>query len=448
MNMITRKKLIAALLIPIMLIAFSTPSFAASTTSGFDVKAFADKALGFIMEIGGVSLDIAKNFVGEFMEVNGLNDVLDRVPELAQTGFSAIGDLVGVFTSTNFTSITEALKIIPKLLKFVVNTGIDFCNIIFPGYGFDLANPSSFFKFATDLFGFAVESGKTLADVVLGNVDLNGIGNSISGLLTGGSVGDLSGIFNTLLQSDNTQIPSLDLNFDKTNFIQLLGSITGSMGGPIGDILDSGMDIVSGILDSFTNPDTNISQLPSLDNNDVDNNDNVSETPNNTKPDITTPPANTDLTEYQYTNDLATYKLAVLNSKLMEARRIISDKAINSNNEAAKNLDSKDIASYYVYIMTKSLNSVSLDGVKLENYDAGTGKYGEIANLKAAIDEFKPAVVRIDESYWVTCVGYKNNGSEFSDFLFIDSKDGNIKPAGNAISDFYSKIRTNAIYTY
>ena len=446
MNMITRKKLIAALLIPIILIAFSTPSFAASST-GVDIQGFANKALEFIMEIGGVSLDIAKDFAGQFMDVNGLNDVIERIPDLATTGFSAIGDLVGVFTSTNFTSITDALKIIPKLLKFVVNTGIDFCNIIFPGYGFDLANPSSFFKFATELFGFAVESGKTLADVVLDNVDLNDIGDLIGGLING-STGDLSGIFNTLLPSGNAQIPSLDLNFDKNNLIQLLGSVTGSMGGPIGDLLGSGMDIVGGILDSFTKPDTNIPQLPSLDNDDVDNNDNVSETPNNTKPDITTPPANTDLTEYQYTNDLATYKLAVLNSKLIEARRIISDKAINSNNEAAKNLDSKDIASYYVYIMTKSLNSVSLDGVKLENYNAGTGKYGEIANLKAAIDEFKPAVVRIDESYWVTCVGYKNNGSEFSDFLFIDSKDGNIKPAGNTISNFYSKIRTNAIYTF
>lgn len=453
MNMITRKKLIAALLIPIMLIAFSVPSFATSTTSGFDLQAFTDKALELLMDVGGVSIDLVGKFATDFMGIDGLEDVVELVPELVETGLDSIGGLIDIFQDKNFTSATDILGMIPELLDWGIGTGLAFYNDIFQGFMLDLQDPTTFLKLAGGIIDFGLYAGEKLAGVILGDVDLGDIGNSISNLLAGGSVGDLSGIFNTLLQSDSAQIPSLDLNFDKTSLIQLLGSVTSSMSGPIGDILDSGMDIVDGILDSFTNSDSSTSQLPSLDYGDIVTGDNGDETPTTDKPDITTPSTVTNSSDYQYTDTTGTYKLAVTQSKFVNAKNEIANKAIYSNNEAAKNLDSKDIASYYVYIMTKELNSVSLDGVKLENYDSGKGIYGDTDHLtdhlRVAIDDKKPAIVRIDEFYWVTCVGYKNDGKKFSDFLFLDTNDGQQKPGGsNAIPDFYSKIRTNAIYTF
>ena len=412
MHMITRKKIIAALLIPIMLIAFSTPSFAATST-GFDLSAFAQKALNLTLKVGTASFEIAKEFVSEFMGVNDVGDALELSGNLITTGISSVTELVGIFATASYTP-EGILPLLGKLLSFTINTGITFADTLFVA---DLSNPAGYLPFIGDLLSFSINAGKTLVGVVAGELDLG----DLSALVSGSNV-DLSGIFDMLVQS-NGEIPSTNVsgileNFNTTNVISFLGSI---MGGTPEDLLNSGTDIIEGLFNSLTTTDTNKSQVP-VDFTEVAD-DEKEETPNTDKPAINSEPNdnNTNLGEYQYNYNGVTYKIAVTKAMLTSVlNNLATNEALHNENM----YDDKSLANVHLKMLLGSL--VNNTDFESENVLRHASKRGSLVTLKNCIDDKQPARVKINTNNYLTCVGYTNDGTKFTDFLFIEPSTGKL----------------------
>ena len=403
MHMITKKKIIAALLIPIMLIAFSAPSFAASTTSGIDLSGFAQKALNLALKVGTTSLEIVKDFAGEFMGVSDIDGAIDLSGNLITTGISSVTELVKIFTTASYTP-EGILPLLWDILGFAVDTGLTFANIIFPEYGFSLTNPSGFLNFATDLFGFAINAGQTLVGAVTGELDLGDLGDLVSG-----SNMDLSGIFDMLLPSDGQQ-PAIDPttilgNVNTSNVIGLISSVMTS--GPAQDIINSGTEILGGIFNSLITPDSNTNQ-PVLDFIEIpdveDENEEIPNTDNSNKPDIADQP-----------NSETSYKV-VPNLEAVLGK--IKDENLYGNNYHSKNL----AYCYAKLLAGKEISEQDLNQGASANTVIPTETVG-IPALKAYINNNKPTIVNVDNSTLV-CVGYANQGTKLSDFLFINPTTG------------------------
>lgn len=282
---------------------------------------------------------------------------------------------------------------------------------------------------------------KLKEDIKQGNF-FKGISNMFTGLFEsifkGQTIDLISGV-------KEGKFADIITNFSTQNLVNLLGYFT-DMGKNIGNYATETIESISNIL--FNKEPEQPKDGATTDFSDFINNEENNDEEDN-KNDIIDNTPDIDLSEYQFTNDLYTYKIAITKDKLLDALKKIENNEIYSDNELAANITSKEIASYYVYIMTKSLNSVSLNGVKLEDYNNGTGKDGTEEVLKTAINNRKPAIVRIGKNDWVTCVGYKGEGTDFKDFLFIDTKTGRLEPGGtDSVKQFYPTNRTNAIYIY
>lgn len=445
MNMITRKKLIAALLIPIMLIAFSAPTFAAvnnASTGGSSLSSglatFAEKALNLTLDLAGESFKLVQTFAKDFMGITDVNGALELSGNLITQGIGSVTDLIGIFTRASYTP-EEILPLLWELLGFTVKTAFNFADTIFLA---DLSSPSGVIKFASDLLGFSINAGKTLVGVVVRDLDLGDLG----GMLTG-SVGDLSGILNMLLPGEGQ--PSVDVsnllgNFD---FIGFLGSIT-DMGG-IGDFTEP----LVGLLENFFGSATTLPETPIT--NTMSNTMPMPNPMNNTsteneaaKPDITTPPA-TDNDSPSYTATVEGQSLRLVCSPTL-LTNILASVDENKIHDGSIN-NSKQIATYYVKMILGKVDvaSVSLDRALEANWEDGQGVLATVDNLQKAVAQGKPSIVHIDKNYWVTCVGYRNDGSDFKDFLFVDPiTGGDIFGEELSRQGFYSMNANGGIVTF
>ena len=391
-----------------MLIAFSAPTFATTpattTTSSINVSEIATKVLNIAVKLVPESIDLAKAFVTEFTDIKDVNSVISISGNLISEGIASIPQLIEIFTSV--TSFTDVLtKLLPKLLKFALEKGIVFANALLKE---DYHLPGGAFNLVKGLVSFATTQGKEFAVDVVGIVTGEfGIDN-IDDLLPD-STGNLDGILDMLLPSDGQQ-PAIDPttilgNVNTSNVIGLISSVMTS--GPAQDIINSGTEIIGGIFNSLITPDSNTNQ-PVLDFIEIpdveDENEEIPNTDNSNKPDIADQP-----------NSETSYKV-VPNLEAVLGK--IKDEKLYGNNYHSKNL----AYCYAKLLAGKEISEQDLNQGASANTVIPTETVG-IPALKAYINNNKPTIVNVDNSTLV-CVGYANQGTKLSDFLFINPTTG------------------------
>ena len=149
---------------------------------------------------------------------------------------------------------------------------------------------------------------------------------------------------------------------------------------------------------------------------------------------------------YTYTYNGDTYKIAVDKNRLDTTLSIINEKGLIQKYE--KNNPKKwcaKIANYHIKLLLNQADgNITLEEIANKYNEHGNNSGGDLKALKKCIDDKKPARLHVTYKgygeHWVTVVGYKNNGTKFSDFLIISTRNGNLINGGstNEVSKIYS----------
>lgn len=239
-----------------------------------------------------------------------------------------------------------------------------------------------------------------------------------------------------------------------------------------GDILSSSVDIVEKMYAALIGtgnfeqePSEDPNNLPAPEYNQTDNEGNNSSdekfdiSSNDEKFDISDNDESvTDTSSYSKTHtDGNTYKLAVTESKLNDILNKIATESITqesaiANNYKNANKRSDDIATYHVNMLLGKVSNPTLEDCMSQNLYIGISMAGNTDNLRKCIDNKKVCRVHVQwkNGHWITCVGYKNDGSKFSDFLFLSSNTGEliVGEETQEANSFYSIQTIDAIRTY
>lgn len=157
-----------------------------------------------------------------------------------------------------------------------------------------------------------------------------------------------------------------------------------------------------------------------------------------------------------YTYEGNTYKLAVTESVLNDILNKISSQGITLKEAESKNYKnanrrSDDVSTYYIHMLNGKIENPSLSDCMDITRRAITMVKGTVENLKDCVDKQKVTNVHVqgNNGQWLTCVGYKNEGNEFNDFLFISPNSGTLIGGGaSEAQDFYTIQRYDAIRLY
>lgn len=317
--------------------------------------------------------------------------------------------IVTNIASLDFSNPASILGVLRELLDCGIFAVSEFSPILLDGR--NLTDTDTLFTFAGELVHFSFEALTGLVEVLISGEDvslnLSGLGDL--GDITTGSTDALSGILGLLtgdmsgLEGEATESIG---NLNLPGIIDFLGNI----GSSVDDELAS-EDVV-------TNYDEFIKEEETKTDNEEESKPNTEE---ESKKDIITENSNalfTDLESFQYDG----YTLTVNRKVLDQLIEYIED-----NNTYGDEQTQTLAHAYHNFLVGEK---------RPLEYKTSWG----LEDLHDFMEEYKePAIVRVKDNYWVTCVGYKDDGSEISDFLFIDTLDGKLKEGG---TDLITNIDT------
>ena len=162
---------------------------------------------------------------------------------------------------------------------------------------------------------------------------------------------------------------------------------------------------------------------------------------------------------YKYTYGGNTYRIAVKSEKLDSVMTTIKNNKISQQYGGSGRCD--EIANYHIYMLLdikkvngKSISKYTLNEALSIGNNGGTkvsstNSNNLLSKLKSNIDNGKPVRLHVYSgtgSHWVTVVGYRGEGTMFSNYLIISSYLGKIITGGNNDARYILSDRDARIY--